>query len=156
MKLRLAIVAALLALALAPPAWAGSIVFIKDSNVWIANDDGTGQRQVTGDGTADDAYSAPSQADDGTIVALKDNYKIHRMRQNGEPLNEPFTPPAGRATELALAPDGAKIAVNRLCGTGTSLTRCVEYSRSDSGEFAGPAAGGFYRPAWLDSRERPS
>src|SRR5215213_11885622 len=64
-------VAALLALALAPAASADSIVFTKDSNVWVAAPDGSGQRAVTTDGSATAPYSDASQADDGTILALR-------------------------------------------------------------------------------------
>src|SRR5687767_8651781 len=54
----------------APAAMADSLTFIKDHNVWLANPDGSGQHQVTLDGTASAPYESPSQADDGTIVAL--------------------------------------------------------------------------------------
>jgi hypothetical protein len=49
----------------------GSIVFIKANNVWLTNPDGTVQRQLTTDGTAAAPYTTPSQADDGTIVAVR-------------------------------------------------------------------------------------
>ena len=48
----------------APSALADSIVYEKGGNVWAANPDGSGQRQVTTSG----GYSHPSQANDGTIV----------------------------------------------------------------------------------------
>ena len=56
----------LVALLSAGPAIADSMVFIRDGNVWLANPDGSGQYQVTLDGTPDSPYSSPSQADDGT------------------------------------------------------------------------------------------
>ncbi len=65
--------------AVADPAAAsssGSIVFIKADNVWLMRPDGTGQRQITTDGKADAPYVSPSQADDGTIVALRNQHII--------------------------------------------------------------------------------
>jgi hypothetical protein len=53
--------------------WADSIVFVKDGDVWLANPDGSGQYQVTLDGTPNDPHESPSQADDGTIVAIRGN-----------------------------------------------------------------------------------
>jgi opacity protein-like surface antigen len=102
----------------AAPAAADSIVFVKDGNVWLANPDGSGQYQVTGDGTAAQPWRSPSQADDGTIAAGFGN-EIVRMRQNGEVLNR-IDPPAlldsagdpvdGPPINVAISPDGARIA----------------------------------------------
>src|SRR5687768_3913137 len=67
LRLLLAIVAILLIPA--ATASADSIVFVKDANVWVASPDGSNQRQLTRDGTADHPYRSPSQADDGTVAA---------------------------------------------------------------------------------------
>jgi hypothetical protein len=61
------------------PASADSLVFIKDHDVWLSQPDGSGQYRVTTDGTADNPYASPSQADDGTIVAM-------RAKPNGAPM----------------------------------------------------------------------
>src|ERR687891_1756167 len=108
--------AALVLAALPAAASADSIVFIKSHNVWLANADGTGQYQVTQDGTADRPWRAPSQADDGTIAAGHGD-DIVRMRQNGTVLNT-MDPPAllnsvghpvdGPAVDVAISPDGAR------------------------------------------------
>ena len=50
---------------------ADSIVFIKNHNVWLAKANGSGQVRVTRDGTAANPYYSPTQADNGTIVALR-------------------------------------------------------------------------------------
>jgi hypothetical protein len=61
MLLRILLAAA--ALALFPAAaHADSIVFVKDGNVWVAAPDGSNQRALTRDGTADYPYRSPSQA----------------------------------------------------------------------------------------------
>ena len=107
------------ALAAAPAvAAADSLVFVKDADVWLAHADGSGAYQVTLDGTADHPYRVPVQADDGTIVAshLDD---IVRMRQNGSVINtidpDPLInsvshPVDGPPVNLAVSPDGSKIA----------------------------------------------
>ena len=83
----------LLALALlavlAPLAHADSIAYIKSSNVWIANPDGSGQYQVTRDGTTGDPYTSVAQDDAGRIVATRGK-RIYRMKQNGALLNAPI------------------------------------------------------------------
>jgi len=119
LRIRRAALAAGLALAALPAAAsADSIVFIKDANVWLANGDGTGLYQVTLDGTAEQPYRVPAQADDGTIVASHRD-EIVRMRQNGavvgtidpEPLvNSAGHPVDGPPVNLAVSPDGTRIA----------------------------------------------
>jgi hypothetical protein len=87
-----------LLLATACPAAADSVVFSRDNNIWLSNSDGSGQYQVTLDGTPSSPYSSPSQADDGTIVALRTppggRAQIWRMIQSGGLLNPPINTPA--------------------------------------------------------------
>ena len=72
MRLRTLLAAACAAgLVAAPAAAADSLVFIRDSNVWLSNPDGSGQYQVTLDGTAGSPYESASQSNDGTIVAIR-------------------------------------------------------------------------------------
>src|SRR5689334_3567419 len=85
---------AALALALgAPAARADSLAVIRDNNVWLANPDGSGLYQVTFDGTASAPYESPSQADDGTVTAVRavagTRRRIYRMTQSGGLLNAP-------------------------------------------------------------------
>ena len=100
----------------APNAAADSLVFIRDHNVWLANADGSGQYQVTLDGTTGSPYSSPSQADDGTIVALRTPFggrpQIWRMHQNGGLLNAPINTPAPGtgAIDARVSPDGRLVA----------------------------------------------
>jgi hypothetical protein len=71
---------------------------------------------VTLDGSADAPYSSPSQADDGTIVALRTpaggRPQIWRMRQNGGLLNPPINTPAPGtgAIDARVSPDGRLVA----------------------------------------------
>ncbi|MBV6729401.1 hypothetical protein [Nocardioides daeguensis] len=136
------------------PASAGTLVFIKDHNVWISRPDGSGQRQVTADGTSSWPYFSPSMAQDGTIAAGREG-QIVRMRQGGTLLNR-FTPRAlkGSLTNLgqvAISPNGARIAysmVNTGC-TGSGCSTATGYTAPD--RATDPEAGGstyFKMPSW--------
>ncbi|MGH3267237.1 MAG: hypothetical protein ACRDNS_35240, partial [Trebonia sp.] len=62
--------AAVVALAAVSPADASSIFFVRDSNIWVANPDGSGAKQVTTDGTAAVPYDFVSSAKSGTAPPL--------------------------------------------------------------------------------------
>lgn len=97
----------------------GSIVFVKDSNVWImpAADPGAA-RAVTADGTAADPYSFPAQDDAGLIMAVRgtgEAQMLVRMDQGGNLVQPPFRPAGYEGiTELSnldLSPDGQLLAM---------------------------------------------
>ena len=73
-----------LAVLSAPAAHAGSIVFTDKGNVWLMRDDGTGRRRLTRGG----GWSSPSQANNGTIVALR-RKELHRLNRRGRLLGKP-------------------------------------------------------------------
>ncbi|HET8950999.1 MAG TPA: hypothetical protein VFN44_10830 [Solirubrobacteraceae bacterium] len=109
--------ALLLALAIATPAAADSLVYVKDSNVWSARPDGSEQRQLTKDGIPQDPYSSPSQADDGTIVAVRGTrlYKIDPQGRAAGTLNSLLTDKPGSIGAVGpfdarISPDGRTIA----------------------------------------------
>jgi hypothetical protein len=114
---------------------ADSLVYIKGDNVWLANEDGTGRYQVTLDGTAGDPYESPSQADDGTIAAIRgsgSDEKIYLMKQNGSLVATPFEPAvefSDGLVDAAISPDGDAIAystgyfANQSCTPGSSGTK---------------------------------
>ena len=105
-------------LACATTAQASSIVFVKDHNVWLSSPDGTGQRQLTTDGTSALAYESPSQAVDGTILVGRGLrfVKLDREgRQIGEPLpsilvGKPANAYAVGPFSPKISPDGKKLA----------------------------------------------
>lgn len=97
---------------------AGTIVFIKNHNVWIARGDGTGARALTRDGDAAFPYGSPTQSDNGVVVATH-VYDLVRMNQSGRVLNEinpgPLPTSAGKSIDgipahAAISPDGKRIA----------------------------------------------
>ena len=131
-------------------AQASSLVYVKDSNVWLANADGSNEHQVTVDGTADAPYRSPAQSDDGVIVALQRG-TVHRLSQNGQQLSPTFSIP-GVVTSVSVTPDGALIAYSRICNDSQgNLRQCTGYKDARSGAEAAPIAGQFYAPSWIDN-----
>jgi hypothetical protein len=75
---------------------AGSIVYIFQNNVWVMAPDGTGKKQITTDGTSLSPYFSPTEADNGTVVAVRDSATgdvgtIYVMNRAGHLVNR-FTP----------------------------------------------------------------
>ena len=99
-RLAAAIAAATASLALAAPAGADSISYIKDGNVWLTTPDGARQFQVTTSG----GYAYASQADDGTFIALAPNEHLHRLDRFGNVLAD-FTTPVTDGAPPAQPPD---------------------------------------------------
>ena len=146
---------------MAGTARADSLVYIKDGNVWLANPDGSGQYQVTLDGTTSTPYRSPSQADDGTIVALRSG-RLFRMKQNGSLLNEPIATAAPGSGPLhpAVSPDGRLVAfdyitaIPRPPSQGGGFKTEVIYTYSDrftNRTEIDPAGLSFTDPSWLDN-----
>jgi hypothetical protein len=140
---------------------ADSLVFIKENNVWLAQPDGTGQYQVTLDGTADNPYQSPSQADDGTIVAarkLPNGGPLYRIKQNGELINAipvgaviagPFNP--------QVSPDGGTVAFEQVFSRNVNgyfeTSSDVRFTRTDGStpNGFGEVGRGAGAPSWIDS-----
>ena len=170
MLLRTVLGAVAALLVCAGSAHASSLVYIKDYNVWLANPDGTGARQVTTDGFKELPYESPSQADDGTILAGRGLKFVKLDRQGnqigpllpsilvGKPANAlavgPFDP--------KLSPDGHKLVywIGTWStwfdyGTNTTWTDpqdAVIWQDADSGAQLGFTM--FYeKPSWLQDSQ---
>jgi hypothetical protein len=110
----LALIVLSITCALATTADASSIAFVRGDNVWVAAPDGTHQAQVT----TGRRFASPSQADDGTIVAIDDGNALYRLTQAGVPRNAPFFTWLGLGGGSGfsgpyfprISPDGTKIA----------------------------------------------
>lgn len=152
--------------ALPAAAGAASIVYIKDSNVWIAAPDGTGAYQVTLDGTPDYPYSSPSQANGGALMAIKGTgtaAKFHHLRQNGDLIDPPFDHSApAHPHDAQLSPNGAMVAYHWIaltnscypytCIAGYPKTFVSHSNRFTPGEEITSGVN-FQNPAWMsDSR----
>ena len=83
--MRVALLSVVLVFVSAAPAAADSLVYVKDSNVWAAGPDGTGAVRITADGSAQDRYGYPSQADDGTVLAVRGT-RFYRYDRSGQRL----------------------------------------------------------------------
>ena len=143
-----ALVAVLLAVAAltAPSALADSIVFEKSGNVWVVNPDGTGQRQVTTAG----GYTKPTQANDGTIVAVKGKL-LHRLDRSGRLLNLAGDSSGTGPLTPALSPGGSLVAYNYTNlgpitpGMRTALSH-ADLQTSNDEIFN---IGGWSNPSWI-------
>ena len=136
---------------MAAPAGADSIVFIKAGDVWLANGDGSGQYRVTSGG----GYSSPSQADDGTIMAVRGaggSAQFHRMRQNGQVLNSFATPSPSTPRGVEISPNGALIAFHWLSHhLDPDTTTHVAYADRFTPYEQLLYPGHFDSPVWLDN-----
>jgi Tol biopolymer transport system component len=115
--MRLPLLSLLFLLALAAPAAADSIVYVKDANVWVARPDGSEARALTTDGTPQFPYASPSQADDGTVVAVRGTrfFKLDRQGRRLAVLGSLLTDKPGSIGAVGpfdarISPDGSKIA----------------------------------------------
>jgi hypothetical protein len=143
-----ALIAAFLAAAAftAPSALADSIVYEKGGNVWLTNPDGTGQRQVTTSG----GYSKPTQADDGTIVAVKNNL-LQRMDRSGRLLNLAGSDSGSGPLTPAFQPSGSLVAYN-YNNTGPSvpgLHTTLSYSNRQTTHDEIFEISGRSNPSWI-------
>ena len=92
----------------------GSILYLKGGKLWVASPDGRVKRRVRHTGR----FESTSQADNGTIVALR-GVDVYRLSRGGKLLNKPFTT-AFRTSRLLpavngpfspeVSPDGTKVA----------------------------------------------
>ena len=166
--------AALLLFAIgAPAASADSIAYVKDGNVFLSTPDGSRQFQVTSTG----GYSDVSQADDGTMIALK-GVRLHKLDRQGNVVADFDTPvsdtrPAPSKTfygpfDPAISPDGTKVAYSYHYMTQSQSPTCYPptcfvgineggtgYSYSDrQTDWKEPGLGyhsGWRNPVWIDN-----
>jgi hypothetical protein len=146
MTLRIVVLALFLPALLTPAAMADSIVYEKDGNIWQAAPDGSRQTQITTAG----GYARPTQADDGTVVAVKDKL-LQRMDRGGRVLNTagdnaysgPFTP--------HLSPSGQLVAYSYLI-TGVlspGMHTTLSYSTRPTARGEIFDIGGWGNPSWI-------
>lgn len=165
MRLCLPLAAALAVLAVlaAAPAHAGSLVFVKEGDVWVSAPDGSNARPVTTTGAFQRVFWSPSQADDGTIAAAQAQ-DIVVLRRSGEELARfraprlddvhgsiqtpprwvAISPDASRIA-YAMTPDGCP-AADQSCRFG-GLVGVVSVTGTPIAVPGGPMVGG--EPSWI-------
>lgn len=159
--------ALLACLAAAGPAEAadpgGSLAYAKGGEVFLSSPDGSGATQLTSGG----GYAWPSQADDGTVVAVRQTQeggrtprRLHRMDRTGKALNAPVvTVPVDNSFYVGplapkVSPDGRLVAYHYFYTgpvTDSTLPRTsLSYSDRDTvnGELTS-TLGGYLTPSWL-------
>ncbi len=160
--LRRALAAGAAVAALLPAAaQADSITYLKAGDVWAAEPDGSGARQLTKGG----GHVAQSQADDGTVAAAKGD-RIVVLDRAGTVLRA-IDPPAakdsrgtsldGPVADVAISPDGTKIAyafrVLDEAKDCMSYDPCVGGGYVDtSGAPGGHGTFTFEHPSWVTNR----
>jgi WD40-like Beta Propeller Repeat len=138
----------------APASSASTIVYAKAGDVWLMNPDGSGQHQVTHSGS----YSEPTQADDGTILALTSAGDVVRLDQYGKQLSPPVATAVTGASasggpysswvdlkgpfDPVISPDGTTFAY---WGGGTVYTynvacNCQEFESKSFVRYGGPSS----------------
>jgi hypothetical protein len=141
----------------------GTLVFIKNYNVWLSKGDGSQARALTRDGSFAAPYVAPSQSENGIIVAGRIR-EIIRMNQAGQVLNR-MDPPSlpssvgspinGNVRDLAISPDGSLIAYTYTewlspAGASSGFRSATGYTTAT--KLSDPAPRGttyFNAPAWV-------
>ncbi len=161
---------ALAVLAAAAPAEAadpgGSIAYAKGGEVFLTAPDGSAATQLTSGG----GFAWPSQADDGTVVAVRQTAengrtprRLHRMDRAGQPLNPPVetvdVENSFYVGPLApkVSPDGRLVAYHYFymgpdLGIGDPTVPRTSLSYSDRNTVNGEITstlGGYFTPSWL-------
>jgi hypothetical protein len=141
---------------------ASSIVYAKGDAIYVTSPDGKQRTRLVDDRK----YSWPSQADDGTIVALSDDNRLYRFSRQGKRLGKPVSTwlgiggGQGFSTPYAprVSPDGSKVAYSffhtqgvELDGAGSQTEGATAYTFSD--RYTPPSklgiVKGWYHASWL-------
>lgn len=142
---------------------AGSMVYLKGDNVWVARADGSGGRRITTDGSREHPYVSPTQADTGEIVAARKE-RIIRMTTTGRVLTvidpKPLKNSAGQTmdgtpADVAISPNGRIIAYTFAlygCPSGLSCDTRFATAYTESTRLSDPAVWGttyYDAPSWV-------
>lgn len=142
MASRIVVLALVMSALLAPGAVADSIVYERDGNIWQAEADGTRQTPITSGG----GYSKPSQADDGTIVAVKDKL-LHRLDRSGHVLNTAGESGGTGPLTPQVSPQGNLVAYNYFSNNvfSTTLSHATRNTAHEEIFFIS----GWSNPSWI-------
>lgn len=136
----------------------GTVVYVRDHNVWAARMDGGEARRITTDGTAALPWRHPAVSDTGVIAAARDR-ELGWFDDRGTRVQTGALPaaPAGLVTDLDVDPSGGQAAV-AYRQTGRDVVRVIGRAGPATGEWSGvvvprwvPAPGGRSRVAAVRS-----
>ena len=147
---------AVTALALCPAtASASSLVYMKGSDVWVGSPDGAVERQLTTGG----GFESPSQADDGTVVAIERGESggvrfglVHRISRTGQGLSSVRCAPENSTTYTGplgaeVSRDGSAVAFHYFQAPNPSPV--AAYCPTGSDSVPGDTLGGHFNPSWI-------
>jgi hypothetical protein len=153
---------ALMLLSAAPAHASGSLAYVKDGNVHLSAPDGSRATPITTDG----GYAWPSQADDGTLVAVRQTAengrtprRLHRFGRDGTRLGAPLeTVRVDNSFYIGplapqVSPDGSMVAYHYF-NHGPLSDRsgpAIAYTRTDAGTepgVFGGVLGNYLTPSW--------
>jgi hypothetical protein len=128
-----------LCLAVAAPASASSIAFVRDGDVYLVTPDGAREHRVTSGGS----YLAVTQSDDGTLFAYRSG-ALDRLDPNGRALAAPI---GMTALDPDVSPDGSKIAIwyPTTDARGETVVVNADGTPGDYGDQSG------WHPTWIDN-----
>jgi hypothetical protein len=150
---RIVLIAAFATLLLAPSAHAGSIVYIKNGDVWLANDKGKRQRAITRNGTSGNPYRSPAYSDKGVITAVRGRRVIHFFNKRGKRIRRardiaggPTPPYDPVVIDHSISPNGKRLASTLWITTreatpepgeptGTDYSTTVWYTNTKTGKL---------------------
>jgi hypothetical protein len=151
----------------------GSIVYAKRGNVYRSHGDGTHQRRLTKNKRRSHPFEHPSQADGGTVVAIRDDTTLYRFSRRGKRLGRARKVATGLRNEgslhdlafsPAVSPNGKQVALSNTLLQGTYdpstgargmnlLSVTIEYRNARTGRRAGEIhiPGDYLEsPSWID------
>src|SRR4051794_7570216 len=150
-----------LALIGADAAAASSIVYIKGGNVQVAGPDGSGAHAITSNGN----WQWPSQADDGTIVAVHREAnerntvgRLYRFDHSGRQIGQPVA--AGQSNSSTfnapiaekVSPNGQLVAYTYFYGALHGDSPAIAFAPLDRDSNFGDIGeiSGYLNPSWYD------
>jgi hypothetical protein len=134
---------------------ASSLVYTRDGDVWLGSPDGVAERPLTTGG----GFESPSQADDGTIVAIERGEAngvrygfVHRISRTGQGLSSVRCGPENSTTYTGplgaeVSRDGSLVAFHYFQQPNPSPV--AAYCPTGSDSLPADTLSGHFNPSWI-------